>query len=56
MLDQAFEALKTYDWGKDLNALKPIDEAAITTRDDAAARKELETRLAAMPRTTSAGS
>ena len=29
MLDQAFEALKTYDWGTDPNALKPIDEAVI---------------------------
>lgn len=47
-LDKAFEALKTYDWGKDIKALKPIDDAVVATRDDAAARKALETRLAAV--------
>lgn len=47
MLDTAFEALKTFDWGKDLNALKPIDDAVVSTHGDAAARKELEDRLAA---------
>ncbi|RMG03952.1 MAG: hypothetical protein D6741_01740, partial [Planctomycetota bacterium] len=46
MLDQAFEALKTFDWGSDYNALKPIDEAIVATAGDAAARKELETKLA----------
>ena len=45
MLDQAFDALKTYDWGSDLNQLKPIDDAVIATQKDAAARKALETRL-----------
>ncbi len=48
MLDEAFEALKTYDWGTDRNLLKPIDEAVVTTRDDAEQRKELESRLAAV--------
>lgn len=48
MLDEAFEALKTFDWGTDRNALKPIDEAVVATRGDTAARKELETRLAAV--------
>ncbi|MGE0536397.1 MAG: HEAT repeat domain-containing protein [Pirellulales bacterium] len=48
MLDQAFEALKTYDWGADRDQLKPIEEAIITTRDDAAARQALEDRVAAV--------
>ena len=51
MLDQAFEALKTFDWGTDRNALNPIDEAIVTTHGDAAARKELEARLAAVLKT-----
>ena len=51
MLDQAFEALKTYDWGTDPKVLNPIDEAVVATRGDAAARKELETRLAAVLKT-----
>ena len=45
MLDQAFEALKTYDWGVDPAVLKPINEALVTTSDDPAARKSLESRL-----------
>ena len=52
MLDQAFDALKTYDWGTDRNVLKPIDEAVVATHGDAAARQELETRLAAVLKTT----
>jgi HEAT repeat protein len=48
MLDQAFEALKTYDWGADRNVLNPIEEAVIATRDDPAGRKDLEARLAAV--------
>ncbi len=48
MLDQAFEALKTYDWGADRKALNPIDEAINTTHGDAAARKELEAKLLAV--------
>lgn len=47
-LDKAFEALKTYDWGVDPEVLKPINEAIISTHTDAAARKELETRLSAV--------
>ena len=50
-LDQAFEALKTFDWGADLKALAPIDEAVITTRDNAEARKALEARLAEVLKT-----
>ncbi|MCX6874167.1 MAG: hypothetical protein NTW21_10220 [Verrucomicrobia bacterium] len=51
MLDQAFDALKTYDWGVDPNVLKPIDEAIVATHSDAAARKELEARLIAVLKT-----
>lgn len=46
MLDKAFEALQKFDWGTDYNALKSIDEAVVATHGDAAARQELETRLA----------
>lgn len=48
MLDQAFEALKTYDYGVDRHVLDPIDEAAVSTRNNPAARKDLETRLLAV--------
>jgi len=48
MLDQVFESLKTYDWGADPKQLSEIEDAVVTTRDDAAARKDLETRLAAV--------
>ena len=51
MLDQAFDALKTYDWGTDPNTLKPINDAVIATHGNDAARKELETRLAAVLKT-----
>jgi HEAT repeat protein len=50
-IDKAFAALKTYDWGTDRNLLSPIDEAAIATRGNPAARKELEVRLAAILKT-----
>ena len=45
MLEQAFEALKTYDYGVDRHVLDPIDEAVVSTRNDPAARKDLESRL-----------
>jgi HEAT repeat protein len=44
-VDNAFNALKTYDWGADREALKPIDQAIIASHGDAAARKTLEKRL-----------
>jgi HEAT repeat protein len=44
-LDEAFETLKTYDWGDNPENLKPIDQAIIATHGDAAARKVLEKRL-----------
>ena len=47
MLDQAFEALKSYDWGMDPKVLEPIDKAVIS-KDAEAGRTELETRLAAL--------
>ena len=50
-LDQAFEALKTYDWGADPKVLAPLDEAVVATHGNADARKELETRLAAVLKT-----
>jgi HEAT repeat protein len=51
MLDKAFEALKTYDWGADRKALNPIDDAVVATLGEAAARKALEVRLAAVLKT-----
>jgi len=47
-VDEAFEVLKTYDWGTDRKTVNPIDDAVVATRGDAAARKDLETRLLAM--------
>lgn len=52
MLDQAFEALKTYDYGVDRHVLDPLDEAAVKTRNDPAARKDLESRLLAVLRSS----
>jgi HEAT repeat protein len=48
MLEQAFEALKTYDYGVDRHVLDPIDEAVVSTHNDPAARKDLESRLVAV--------
>lgn len=48
MLNTAFDALKTYDWGADSTPLKPIEDAIVASHGDAAARKELEARLAAV--------
>jgi HEAT repeat protein len=48
MLEQAFESLKTYDWGMDRHLLDPIDEAVVKTRNDPAARKQLESQLLAV--------
>ncbi len=45
MLDQAFEALKVYDWGKDCKELKPIGAAIVASEGDAEARAGLEARL-----------
>jgi HEAT repeat protein len=48
MLDAAFEALKTYDWGADRGLLDPIDEAIVASHGEASARRELEARLVAV--------
>ncbi len=48
MLDKAFDALKSHDWGSDRSVLNPIDEAVVATHGDAAARKPREMRLAAL--------
>jgi HEAT repeat protein len=48
MLDQAFDALKTYDWGTDTAVLTPIEQAVIASHGDAAVRKDLESRLTAV--------
>jgi len=50
-VDKAFETLKTYDWGQDRSVLAALDEAVAATHGDAAARKSLETRLAAVLKT-----
>jgi len=47
MLDQAFAALETFDWGDDPKLLQAIDQAVVETQGDAAAREQLERRLAA---------
>jgi len=47
-LDKAFDALKSYDWGADRNILKPIDDAVVGSHGDAAAQKDLQTKLAAV--------
>lgn len=47
-IDQAFEALKTYDAGSSRAALLPIDEAVVAAMKNEPARAKLETRLAAV--------
>jgi HEAT repeat protein len=44
-LHDAFNTLKTYDWGADRAILNPIDQAIIATHGDATARQALEKRL-----------
>src|SRR5690348_4947425 len=48
MLDQAFDALKTYDWGTDRKPLEELDKAVIASHNDEATREELESQLAAL--------
>ena len=50
-VDQAFETLKTYDWGDDRGPLQALDEAVAASYADDAARKKLETRLVALLKT-----
>jgi len=51
MLEEAFAALKTYDWGADRAPLEEIDKAVIATRGDDAQRKALELQLAEVLKT-----
>ena len=48
MLDQAFEALKTYDYGPNRKALNAIDVEITKTYGDEAKRKAIETKLTAV--------
>lgn len=47
MLDQAIEALKTFDWGTPLATIAPIDDAVAAAHDKPEDRQQLETRLIA---------
>jgi len=47
MLDTAFDALKKYDWGTDLSALNPIEDAIVAAHGQAESQRELESRLTA---------
>lgn len=47
MLDDAFEALKKYDWGTDKAPLAPITDAMAAAHGNFEFRKDLETRLLA---------
>lgn len=47
MLDKAFEALKTYDFGPGRKDLDPIDKEITATAGDAAKQKAIETKVAA---------
>ena len=47
-VDKAFQALQTFDWGQDRGPLRAIDDAIVATHGDAAARKDLESRLLAV--------
>ncbi len=44
-LEEALEALKSYDWGAEPDVLKPIDRAIIATHGDAGGRRALEKKL-----------
>ena len=44
-VDKALETLKTYDWGSDREALKPIDQAIVDAQGNAAVLKPLEKKL-----------
>src|SRR5262245_32238081 len=47
MLDTAFEALTKFDWGTNLAALAPIEDAVIASHDKPDERQQLENRLIA---------
>jgi HEAT repeat protein len=45
MLDTAFETLKKFDWGSDLAALAPIEEAVTASHGNQDLHRDLENRL-----------
>ena len=45
MLDQAFLALKKFDWGTPLSEVSGIDDAVVAAHSDPAIRQDLEQRL-----------
>ncbi len=47
MLDQAFEALKKYDYGTPISELQGIEDAMVAAHGDPAVRQDLEQRLIA---------
>jgi hypothetical protein len=47
MLDKAFEELMKFDWGTDVAALAPIEDAVIASHGKSDDRKQLEHRLIA---------
>jgi HEAT repeat protein len=47
MLDDAFEALKKYDWGTDRAPVAPIENAVTAAHGNAQAREDVEKRLVA---------
>lgn len=47
MLDQAFEALKTFDFGTPLSDVQAIEDATVAAHTDADVRKDIEQRLIA---------
>lgn len=46
--EKVFEAYQTYEWGVDPKVLEPIDQAIVAAHGDADARRELETKIAAV--------
>ena len=48
MSDQAFDALKTFDWGTEPKVLSAIDEAIVASHGDPEKRNALEKRLIAV--------
>jgi HEAT repeat protein len=48
-VDEAFEALKTFDWSMDYNnILQPIDDAMVASHGNEEQQKDLETRIIAL--------
>lgn len=47
MLDNAFESLKTFDWGTDLAVVAPIEDAVTAAHDKSELAQDLENRLIA---------